>query len=182
MTALFSKSAYKYIGLYVSIRQIKMSKSSLDVEVEKLLEKIKTTLNLYIDKMQINSTTKSVVKMLVSSQVNQIPKAISSGKAKKFVATLMKNRYVAKNEGLQKQIGAAYFALQVALEETPAKRQVIVNSLLDASCFQTAPQRKEAIRKMLQKECQDYTCSPQKYWEIFTEVDAACWYAMYSSK
>jgi len=82
---------------------------------------------------------------------------------------------------LQKQIGAAYYALKVALQSTPEKREKVVDDLLNATCFQMNPKRREEISRMIRTACSNYMCSPQKYWELFTEVDAACWLGLVSA-
>jgi len=153
-----------------------------NANIQRLLEEIKLRMNAYIDQLQINSLAKRGLKSFAGTQVDRIPGMINASRARSFVASLMKNPVVKRNTELQKQIGAAYWAVKTASQSTAEKRKASVDRLISASCPTMSPQRKAAISALIGQKCSDYSCSAQTYWEIFSDVDAACWIALLAEK
>lgn len=144
-------------------------------DVQVLLEKIKDRTNQYIDSLNLNSTAKRAIKAYVNRQIDRLPETIRNARAQRLVAAVMKNRILAQSPELQRQIGAAYWTIKVASQSSPAEKEAVVQELLDASCFQMSPGKKQAIADQMVAECRDFQCGPMVYWTIFNQVDVACW-------
>jgi len=155
---------------------------SSNANIQELLEKIKLRINAYIDQMNVSSLVKRGMKSFANSQVDRLPGMISASRAQSFVAGLLKNPVIRKNAELQKQMGAAYWAVKTASQPTAAKREASVKKLISGSCPTMTPQKKNAILALIGDKCADYSCSAQTYWEVFTHVDTACWIALLDEK
>ena len=151
---------------------------SAEKEIQKLLTRIKAQVNQLIEKLNVNSTVKRGMKKVAAIQIDKIPDTVRKARTQKYVARLLENPMVRKNTMVQKQIGAAYWAIKTAIQDTPAKRAATVKQLIDSSCVSMSPQKKEAIADLMASQCGNYQCGAETYWDIFQKVDAACWIAL----
>lgn len=147
----------------------------MNQEIEKLLAQIKLQVDQAIDKLNTNTMVKRGMKKVAADQIDHIPGLVSKARTQKYVARLLNNPVIRKNTTLQKQIGAAYWAVKTAIQPTAAEKEAMVKRLIDSTCPSMTEKKKRAITDLISEQCSTYQCDPQKYWEIFQHVDAACW-------
>jgi len=159
-------------------------------QIEKLLDDIKARAGAHIDKMNLkgNPITQQIsrqsLKSLVSVAIAQIPRVVKKQGTQKWILKVLENPRIARSQELQKQIGAAYWAIKVIMQDTAEDRVRQIDKLLKASCFENDAEKRGAISQLIIEKCGDDRkgCDGQQYWKVFTQVAPACWIGLLKEK